>query len=113
MSAEDLANLICTKDTAVCASCMAFKYCKSEQNKSNCCEFIIEQWLNKEVNPMPEIEIGDIVAASSIYVALGDGLLVKPSVGMRVWVSDIKDEITTIQKFKDDHYEVVWRADNE
>ena len=72
MSAEELANLICTKDTAICASCMAFKYCKSEQNKSNCCEFIIEQWLRQEDNPMPELKAGDLVIDKKGNVYLMD-----------------------------------------
>ena len=49
MSAEELANLIVTKNTDICASCMAFKYCKSEKNTSICCEQIIENWLEEDI----------------------------------------------------------------
>lgn len=93
----------------------AINQCSLCNYRSRNCEKGITRWLNAKIEkPMPEIDIGDIVDTPSyIYVSIGSGLLVRPSQGLRVWVSDIEDDITTIQKFNVDHYEVVWRADNE
>lgn len=116
MSAEELASLI--NEDSTCGLCVhRHKACTRE---SNCWQGVVE-WLNKKyIEPMPELQVGDI-----IVVLLDKGLINKIVVGLIVmsdkYASNINGvmynledlNIRTIKRMNNtnERVEVIWRRD--
>ena len=114
MSAEELADMLVDKNTVQCDNCMIYGFCHDNYcNAEYSCKDVVTKWLNQEVNPMPKLEVGDLIDANSWrYVAIGNDIVVNPSGMGKFCLSSMKD-IKTIWRYKVNRYEAIWRADNE
>lgn len=69
--------------------------------------------LNKEINPLPTLETGDIVETDSFdYVATGTILLVNPSKRNRETLYNVRDSIRRVRRWRNNEYVIIWRRDN-
>ena len=107
MSVEELANKIGEKGR--CGFCVR----KCDGGCSNCEDNII-RWLNQEVNPMPTLEVGDIVDTNNglSYVAISPMTLVSRDQRKQCDLEDITRIIIRILQYNGDCYQTIWRADD-
>jgi len=114
MSAEELAEML---EYKACRWCSYYDEPNDKcsinivtRNLSHC-RVGITEGLNQDDNPIPEIEVGDLIDANSWrYVAIGNDIVVNPSGMGKFCLSSMKD-IKTIWRYKVNRYEAIWRAD--
>lgn len=133
MSAEQLASVIVYKKCSYCDNKGVSGICSIESGlrSSLDCVMGIRKRLNQEVNPMPKLEVGDVLETGSDgcrYYYIGNDEAVRtihtlqsqdlPIV--RRFVSDIQGDIVKIWRDNDNslllgarRFDVIWRADNE
>lgn len=121
MSAEELGTFL-GKAINNCSLC---RYQNIPECSGNC-EKGITKWLNQEVNPMPKLQVGDIVEVephgitpAKRFVMLDSETAVnvndfnQPQPAEKMQIKDIK-LIRLIWRYcSDGYYVVVWRAENE
>ncbi|SHI56323.1 hypothetical protein SAMN02745671_01013 [Anaerovibrio lipolyticus DSM 3074] len=108
--------------SASCTFCKGIRNsdeCLSEHIDNGRCLREMNKWLNQEVNPMPELEKGDVIEVSGNnykYVYLDDGVSVLIGADRPKLVRNIRGNcnIKSIKRYElsKDKYTCVWRADN-
>ncbi len=110
MSAEELADYLDKN----CDNCAYSLNCASQDDRT--CYHGIVEWLNQEVNPMPEIKAGDLLfygkGKESYYVAIAPDKLVTLRGYVIVDLENAirKDSITTVKRYKDGGLATIWRV---
>ena len=120
---EALASVVVFGKCSICAYRGARGTCSlsSELRSSYDCFMGIREGLNQEVSsykkhvePMPELETGDIVVYGGLsYVAISSTMLVCREMGKQYRLEDINSKIKNIQRYNGSTYQCIWRADNE
>ena len=107
---ERLAEVIAD---GICGICFYNRHglkCSGYECSCQECERGIAKWLS-EGNSMPEIKVGDIVDADGLhYVAINPTTFV--SGGMQFCFEDIKSKIKNIQRYDENVYQTIWKADD-
>ena len=111
MSAEELGAFL-SKAVNQCSLCNYQDISKCSGN----CEKGITQWLNKKyIEPMPELEAGDIVKTHyAEYVAIGGAVIVNPITYVRKFLGELDGHIRFIYRYNgaEKEYEEIWRDDD-
>lgn len=108
MSAEELAKW---KRSRRC-----FNNCRFEQTCDMACKGLIE-WLYQEINPMPEIKIGDVLDVVLEDDAWYDGVYVAKGIvyilGECICKEITEVKIKSVSRWSSGSMHEIWRADDE
>lgn len=76
------------------------KFCKYEKTRCIDCDEGITEWLKqKHIEPMPELEAGDIVKTHyAEYVAIGGAVIVNPTTYVRRFLGELDGHIRFIYR---------------
>lgn len=103
MSAEDLAYYL------DCKCCIYDK-----DPCGNACITGQTAWLNQEVNPMPKLEVGDVVKTEyGEYVVIDDNKVVNPTTMKRTIFNNICVTTRFIYRYSEDEYKEIWSVNND
>lgn len=120
MTNEEWLNTLSTEEKAkiIARSCNLCSYDSDNgycADSLNVCKNGIKEWLKKKhIEPMPELEAGDIVVYGGLsYVAISSTTLVCREMEKQYRLEDINSKIKNIQRYNGSTYQCIWRADNE